>query len=370
MKIYMNNAATSFPKPPRVAQAVSDALLGLPGAMHRGGIEDHDVFSAVRQALAPILGVRSPERIALGSNATWALNLGIFGLDLKTGDLVVTTRAEHNSVLRPLYALERRGIRVIYLDVDSCGRMDIDCWAEAMERYRPRLAVFTHASNVTGAVNPAAQMTAAAKAAGAAVLLDASQTLGCVPVEAERWGLDLVAFTGHKYLLGPQGTGGLWVRPGLELEPYLLGGTGIRSELRDMPREMPLHLEAGTGNEPSYHGLLAALDWQRDHPLDAPELNRKTEQLVQGLSLRGARVIDTGTPRTPVVSFTLPGLAVPEIGYLLQESCDIICRTGLHCAPGIFECLGIAQTVRLSLSRFTTDGEIQEVLQAVEDIRG
>ena len=367
MKIYMNNAATSYPKPACVARAVAEAISELPGAMHRGGFADFDVFDAVRRELAPLLGVSDPSAIALGCNATWGLNLGIFGLNIRAGDHVVTTKAEHNSVLRPLHVLEERGVEVHYLDTDDKGRMDPGVWAEAMERYCPVLAVFTHASNVTGAVNDAGALARAARAVGAVVLLDASQSLGCVPVRAEEWGVDLAAFTGHKYLLGPQGTGGLWVRPGLELDPWLVGGTGVQSDLAHMPREMPLHLEAGTGSEPACHGLLAALRWARENPME-DSVFRRLDQLSQGLKALGAQVVDPGYPRTPVVSFVVPGQNVSETGFLLQESCDIICRTGLHCAPKIFSCLGVAQTVRLSLSRFTRDEEIQAVLEAVEAV--
>ncbi len=366
--IYMNNAATSYPKPPCVADAVEATLLSPPGAMHRGGVADFDVFDAVRKALAPLLGVSTPDRIALGCNATFGLNMAIFGMSLTPKDTVLTTKAEHNSVLRPLYALEQQGVRVVYLDTDAAGRVDSVRWAEAVEQYRPKLAVFTHASNVTGAVNDAAALTASAKAAGARVLIDAAQTLGYVEVKAEQWGADLVAFTGHKYLLGPQGTGGLWVCPELKLRPHVLGGTGIKSDMDTMPEEMPLHLEAGTGNEPSYHGLLAALHWSAHNPVDKIRQEKLLNRLVEGLKSLGAEVIDPGMPRTPVVSFTLPAKTVAETGFLLEEGCGVLCRTGLHCAPKIFSCLGVPETVRLSLSRFTTEEEVSAVIQAVEDI--
>lgn len=368
--IYMNNAATSWPKPPCVAQAMARAVSERPGSMHRGGAEERDVFDAVRRELAPRLGVADPSRIALGPNATWGLNLAIFGLPLTAGDVVITTNAEHNSVLRPLFALEKRGVRVIYLDVDGTGRVSPELWRRAVHENRPRLCVFTHASNVTGAVNDAETLTAEAKSAGAAVLLDASQTLGWRTLEAERWGADLVAFTGHKYLLGPQGTGGLWIRPGLELAPHLLGGTGVKSDLDEMPQEMPLHLEAGTGNEPSFHGLLAALRWADENPRDEDACAALLGRLRSGLARAGAKVISPEGESTPVVSFTLPGQDCEDVGFLLRESCDLICRTGLHCAPRIFSALGAPSTVRLSLSRFTTDAEVKAAVRAVEDILG
>lgn len=365
--IYLNNAATSYPKPDCVAEAIFSALKHEPGDPHRGG-HGPDVFALLRQALSEILGVSDPDQIALGYNATWALNLAIFGLDLQPGDLVISTNAEHNSVLRPLAELKKRGIQVLLVDTDTAGRIDPVLWEAYMKQYHPKLAVFTHASNVTGAVNDAAQLCKCAKQAGAYVLIDSAQTLGIIPVHAEAWGADMVAFTGHKYLLGPQGTGGLWVRPSLKLKPHLLGGTGIHSDLDTMPENMPLHLEAGTHNEPSFNGLLAAVQWQKANPVDLRSILRRTTMLSQGLEDLGAKVIVPSGERTPVVSFLLPGILPEETGYMLRESCDITCRTGLHCAPEIFGCLGISQTVRLSLSRFTTDAEIEEVLQSVEAI--
>ena len=369
--IYMNNAATSWPKPACVSQAVSEALILPPGSMHRGGLDSFDVFDAVRSHLAPLLGISDPSQIALGANATWGLNLAIFGFPFEPGDTVVTTKAEHNSVLRPLYALEQKGlIHVHYVDTDETGRVPLAAWENCLQKLRPRLAIFTHASNVTGAVNDAEAMIAAAKAVHARVLIDASQTLGWLTLQAETWGADMVAFTGHKYLLGPQGTGGLWVRNDLTLQPHLLGGTGIQSDRDTMPKEMPLHLEAGTGNEPSFYGLLSALQWQENNPPDISACTQRLKQLRQGLTAVGARVITPSGECTPVVSFTLSGESVVDTGFMLQESCGIICRTGLHCAPKIFSCLRVPETVRLSLSRFTTMEEIRQVISAVEDIRG
>lgn len=367
--IYLNNAATSWPKPACVAKAVSEALLARPGSAHRSGIEDFDVFDAVRKALARRMGIGDSGRIALGTNATWGLNLAIQGFPLRPGDTVVTTRAEHNSVLRPLYKLQKQsGISVQYVPTDACGRIMPEAWERAVEEYRPKLCVFTHASNVTGAVNDAPRLTAAAKAAGADVLLDASQTLGFCDVRPENWGVDLLAFTGHKYLLGPQGTGGLYVRPGLALAPLLCGGTGVKSDLAEMPEEMPLRLEAGTGNEPSFYGLLAALRWAEENPADTDGVLALLDRLRADLAAAGADLIAPEGGLTPVVSFNVPGKSAGEVGYILSEGCGITCRSGLHCAPKIFACLGCPGTVRLSLSRFTTAVEIDETVAAVRQI--
>jgi len=368
--IYLNNAATSWPKPPCVAEAVSKALAGKPGSAQRSGIDDFDVFAEVRKKMAKMLGVRDHDHIALGGNATWGLNLGIFGYPFKGGEMVVTSKSEHNSVLRPLFALEQRGlIRVVYVDADESGRISPDRWEEALARHKPVLAVFNHASNVTGAVNDAKTLSAMAKGIGADVLADVSQSCGWVDIAADDWGFDMVAFTGHKYLLGPQGTGGLYVRPGLALRPHMIGGTGVYSELEAMPEEMPTRLEAGTGNEPSFHGLLAALEWAERNPLDRAARNDMLHSLRQGLADAGAIVIAPEGLCTPTVSFCITGQTPAETGYILGESYDIICRTGLHCAPKLFGCIGRQEgTVRFSMSRFTTVDEINTVVSAVRDI--
>ena len=369
-KIYLNNAATSWPKPERVASAMAEALKNLPGDAGRGGIRDFNIFDQVRKELAALMGIGCPERIALGSNSTWGLNQAVFGFPLEPEDTVLTTKAEHNAVLRPLYRLEKEGIQVIYLDVDKTGRMEPEMWKKALEKYRPRLCALIHASNVTGAVNDAETLTAMAKAAGAAMLLDISQSLGWISVKLEKWGVDMAAFTGHKYLLGPQGTGGLYVRPGLTLRPYVLGGTGVKSDLREMPEEMPLHLEAGTGNEPSYHGLLAALRWAAENPLKKEKTEEILRYLKEGLEKLGCRVIRPKPPVTPVVSFTVPGWHPGEAGDILSGSYDIICRTGLHCSPRIMENLETPEgTIRLSLSRFTEKADADRVLEAVAAMR-
>lgn len=369
--IYMNNAATSYPKPECVKAAVSAAIDKLPGAANRGGITDFNVFDEVRKKLAALMNIDVPEQIALGANATWALNLAIFGFPFAKGDTVVTTKIEHNSVLRPLFELEKSGlINVIFVDCDIHGRIDTRAFAAAVQRYQPRLTVFSHASNVTGALNNAKSLCQLAQDHGSKVLVDCSQSLGWVKVDVKDIGADMIAFTGHKYLLGPQGTGGLYVSLAVRLKPHLVGGTGIHSDLATMPEEMPVHLEAGTGNEPSFSGLLAALDWAFDHPLGREAEHRKLESVKANLRQLGVRMIDPPGQCTPVVSFNIDGMTPEAVADLLMGSYDIICRQGLHCAPKIFDCLNEPLgTVRISLSRFTTDEEIAGLLLAVADIK-
>lgn len=367
--VYMNNAATSWPKAPGVAEAAAEALRSIPGEANRGGVADFDVFEEVRKELAELMGVDTPSQIALGCNSTWGLNQAIFGYPWNPGDTILSTSAEHNAVLRPLYILEQKGIKVIKLSADETGRIRLPEWEQALLKYRPKLCILTHASNVTGAVNDVKVLSEAAKEAGADLLLDISQTLGCVPVKLSEWKVDMAAFTGHKYLLGPQGTGGVYVRDGLRLRPHMVGGTGVLSDLKEMPKEMPLHLEAGTGNEPSYHGLLAALRWSREHPLYPEELSQKAKRLSEGLQKLGCQVIVPGGSITPVISFRIPGISPGDAADILTGSYDIILRSGLHCAPEIMEDIGMkGGTMRLSLSRFTTEEEIARVLEAVRDI--
>ena len=368
--IYLNNAATSWPTPPCVAEAVSKAIIDKPGSAQRAGVDDFDVFGRVRKKMARILGVSAIDNIALGSNATWGLNLGIFGYPFEKGDVVVTTKSEHNSVLRPLFSLAQQGlIEVVYVDTDLSGRIVPEKWNFALERHKPKLVVFNHASNVTGAVNNAKSLCSAAKDAGAVVLTDVSQSCGWVEIMADDWGADMVAFTGHKYLLGPQGTGGLYVRPGLMLRPHMVGGTGAYSDLETMPEEMPARLEAGTGSEPALHGLLAALEWAEGNPPDHSALDETFSSLRDGLSGAGCNLILPEGECIPTISFDLPGYTPAELGYILCESYDIICRTGLHCAPKLFECIERQEgTVRFSMSRFTTMDEVDAAVCAMKDI--
>ncbi|MDD4692383.1 aminotransferase class V-fold PLP-dependent enzyme [Eubacterium aggregans] len=372
MAIYMNNAATSWPKPPGVAQAMYESIIALPGAANRGGLSAFNLPGMVREALARVLGVTHPAQVVLTANATHALNLAIFGMALPRGAVVLTTMAEHNSVLRPLYTRNQKdGIRRVLVRTDYQGRVSLRDWRAALEAHHPAMVVFTHASNVTGAVNEVSELAALARGAGAVTLLDASQTAGWIPVKAEAWGMDMVAVTGHKYLLGPQGTGALYVAPGLALHPHLVGGTGIHSDEEEMPQEMPLHLEAGTPAEPALAGLLAALCWAEANPLDLKTENEKIVLTQTLLEEAGAEVVAVQGERMPVISFMVPGYSAEEAGDILSMADDIHLRTGLHCAPLVFAGLpGLAhkETIRISLSRFTTEAEIRELAQAVQAV--
>ncbi|SDF35520.1 aminotransferase class V-fold PLP-dependent enzyme [Sporomusa acidovorans] len=369
--IYLNNAATSWPKAPRVGETVADCINSVPYHAGRSGFSGPDISGECRKRLAGLLQVQDPKQIIFCPNATYALNIALHGIRWRPNAAIVTTAAEHNSVLRPLYYLSQtKGVAVHCVAVSTEGRIDPAEWDAALRIYQPQLAVFTHASNVTGAVNDAALLAGMAKQAGALTLLDVSQSLGLVPVLPEKWGVDLLAFTGHKYLLGPTGTGGLYMAPNVDLAPVWVGGTGVMSDLKEMPSLLPIRFEAGTPNDAAFAGLAAALLWNRENPVDVTELQSKTERLAAGLAAAGADVIAVRPPRTPVISFTLKNWTVEDAGEVLHKSFGIVCRTGLHCAPGIHSCLGTAPagSVRISLSRFTTEEEINDCIRAIGDL--
>lgn len=369
--LYINNAATAWPKAPGVAEAVAEKIVAVPLHPGRTGFDTPDAEGDCRTLLASLLHVEDASRIILAANATHALNMALHGFRWKEDAVVLTTTAEHNAVLRPLHFLKKhRNIRVIPLTVDSSGRMPLTRWKAALKEYAPQLAIFTHASNVTGSINPAGEMCAAARAAGAATLVDASQTVGCADVLPRQWGADMLAFTGHKYLLGPPGTGGLYISPQMDLEPVWVGGTGILSELSEMPPDLPVRFDVGTPNSPAFAGLARALAWQMEHPFPHAEVEARLKRLATEITLAGGRIVDWQGPHTPVLSFGLPGWSVEEVGEILQLSFDIVCRTGLHCAPLVHSCIGAGAqgTVRFSLSRFTSDEEVEQVLAAVRSI--
>lgn len=368
--IYLNNGATSWPKPECVGEAVKKSLNDLPCSAHRSGFEEEEEESC-KELLAKLLQIDDANNIVYGSNATFGLNLAIQGFDFKKGDKILTTAAEHNSVLRPLYYLQQKNIiEYEIIDVNEEGRIDPVLWEAEIKKIKPRMVVFTHASNVTGAVNDAQKLAEIAKKYNCIVLLDASQSLGLIDVFPEKWNIDMVAFTGHKYLLGPQGTGGLYVSPKIKLNPLLQGGTGIFSDEDTMPENMPLRLEAGTPNDTSFKGLEAALRWSFENPINKTEIDRLVDKVKKELKEMNINVVDVSGESTPVVSFVVPNYSVSEIGEILQMSFDIICRSGLHCAPLIHNCIKTAPsgTIRISLSRFTTEKEIDYFIESMREI--
>jgi cysteine desulfurase/selenocysteine lyase len=378
--IYLDHAATSWPKPPEVIRAMVDLMEragGNPGRSgHRLSIEAGRIVYAAREAVAEFFGAPDPMRVVFTANVTTALNLALRGL-LRPGDRVVTSSIEHNSVMRPLRALERQGVRLTVVPCAADGRLDPGALARAVEP-GTRLVVLNHASNVMGTILPVAEAATIAHDAGALLLVDAAQTAGVLPIHIMALKIDLLAFTGHKGLQGPPGTGGLVIAPWVDvttLEPLVRGGTGSRSEFEEQPDLLPDKYESGTANSVGIAGLGAGVRFVQERGVEAIRAHELelARTLYDGLAgLPGVTVY--GPPdaalRTGTVSFTVAGRQVSEFGLRLDEEYDILCRVGLHCAPAAHRTLGTFPqgTVRLAVGLGTTLAEVHTTLQAVERI--
>lgn len=373
MVTYLDNTATSYPKPPAVAKAMLAALesAGNPGrASHAFARRASEILSETRSHIARLLGCTDPSRVVLTLGCTDSLNIAIKGL-LHRGDHVVTTQLEHNSVLRPLKRLEQEGvISLTLVGFDSAGYIDpADVVAAICQR--TRMIVMTAASNVLGSLQPVDEVASIASAHSLVLLVDAAQTLGVLDLPLD--GIDLLAGSGHKGLLGPEGTGFLYVSPRLELRHWREGGTGGDSISPLHPEEMPTRLEAGTPNIPGFAGLLAGIDYLLEHgtaKILKHELDL-TEQLIEGLS-----AIDTVTVygskkrerRTATVAFNLQGYSSDEVATILDENFQIAVRGGLHCAPLVHRTLGTDGLVRVGLGPFNTPEDVDRLLKAVAEI--
>lgn len=381
--VHFDNAATSFPKPEAVWDAV-DAWQRRNGApvgrgSYAGAVETQRAVDRCRLLAARLLGAEGPDRVSFAFNGTDALNLALHGL-LRSGDHVVTGTIEHNSVLRPLRELERRrGVSVTRLAPGPDGRLDPRAVAQAL-RPETRLVAVMHASNVSGAIQPVAEIAETARRHGALVLVDAAQTAGHLPIDVRNLGADLLACSGHKGLLGLLGTGLLYVRPGIEdrLDPLRQGGTGTSSESDDQPGTLPEKYESGNHVAPGLIGLAEGLAWLAERGIDAVRRHEieVTERFlagarrIAGLVLHGpARAED----RTGVVSATAAGFAPHELAAVLDEGFGIRTRAGLHCAPGAHRALGTFEgggTVRFSAGPFTTPDDVDRALAALGEILG
>ncbi len=377
-RIYLDNAATSWPKPEIVYTAIDRFQRENGAAAGRGayqsGQQAQRVVSATRSACARLLGIADPSRVVFTANGTASLNLAIHGI-LNPADHVVTTVIEHNSVLRPLeYQHRHSDIELTHLPCDGSGYVDPDEVAVAI-RSNTRLVVISHASNVTGALQPIKRITRIAHEHDALVLVDAAQTAGCVPINLDDLEVDLLAAGGHKGLLGPLGTGLLYVRPGLEpkLRELIQGGTGVNSAAAKQPDQLPEKLESGNLNVPALAGLGAALEFLSEHSTANIQRHHQqlTEQLISGLSqLPNVKIYGPNStePRVGVVSCSVEGYDPQEFAAALDASCQIECRAGLHCAPRIHGALGTDQSgglVRFSPGWATTSEEIETTLQAI-----
>jgi cysteine desulfurase family protein len=376
--VYLDNAATSYPKPEAVYRAVDWCLREVGANAGRGGyrraLEADEIVYRARSALARLFNVRDASRIVFTANATEALNLAIKGL-VGPGDHVVTSSLEHNAVWRCLKTLERDlGVELAVVRCAPDGTLDPKAVEEAL-RPNTRLIVVTHASNVTGTILPMAQVGEIARRHGVPFLVDAAQTAGALAIDVERDGIDLLAFTGHKALLGPFGTGGLYIREGLNPRPLKEGGTGSQSRLPYQPELLPDRYEAGTLNVCGLAGLAAGVEFILDAGV---EKIREKEETLTGYALEvlasteGVELYGPGDPerQVGVISFNLAGVDGAEVAYVLDEVYGIMVRVGLHCAPLAHETIGTLARgpVRLGLGYVNTFEELDYLGEALRAI--
>ncbi len=380
--IYLDHAATSWPKPPEVLQAMADYMEhagGNPGRSgHRLSIAAARIVFQGRQAVADLFHVSDPMRVLFTHNVTYALNLVLQGF-LHPGDRVVTTSMEHNSVMRPLRALEQHGLELEVVRCRRDGSLDLSLLFSAITP-GTRLVVMTHASNVVGTLLPVEQAAEIAHKAGALLLVDAAQTAGVVPIDLPASGIDFLAFTGHKGLQGPTGTGGLVLGEGVnpaELQPLVRGGTGSKSEFEEQPEVLPDKYESGTANGVGIAGLGAGVRWVLSRGVECigEQEAALRHQLLSGLlNIPGVILYGPcdGTPATAVLSCRVKGKRVSEVGLELDEQHDILSRVGLHCAPSAHRTIGTFPegTIRLAPGFQTSKGNIQTVLRAFEKVAG
>lgn len=374
--IYLDNAATTLHKPLQVEQAMLDALrtAGNPGrGAHEPTLHASRLVYAARCAVAKLLNAPDPSCIAFTANATQALNTALGGL-FRPGDHIITTVCEHNSVLRPLYHLRENVMSLSFTTADEKGRLQYDQW-EGFLRPETRALVVTGASNVTGNGTDLARAAEFAHRHGLLLIVDAAQTAGELSLNVQVLGIDVLCFTGHKALLGPQGTGGLYVRPGLSVRPLVVGGSGVHSFDEQHPAQMPTALEAGTLNVPGLAGLCAGVEWILAQGV---ETLARREQALTVLFYERIRDLPNVkiygdpemTPRAPIVSLNIGDEDSARIADILWEEYGICVRAGAHCAPLMHKALGTAEqgTVRFSFSHFNTEAEVLQAAAAVREL--
>ena len=374
--IYLDSSATSLLKPPQVAEAVfrSFNTIGNAGrGAHAPTLNASRLIYDTREKLAALFGTPDPSRIAFTCNATEALNIAIHGA-IHPGEHVITTACEHNSVLRPLYLKEKEGTELTIIPADKKGRIRYDL-LESSVKSNTSAIVLTHASNLSGNVTDLAFVSNFAKKHGLLLIVDASQTAGSLPINVVKMGIDILCFTGHKGLFGPQGTGGLYVREGLTLSPLKSGGSGIHSFDRQHPTDMPTALEAGTLNGHGIAGLNAGLDYilstgvKNIHAKEISLARRFVNGIsdISDLKLYG----DIDAPlRTPIISLNIGNMSSASVSDILWEDYEICIRAGANCAPLMHKTFGTEKqgAVRFSFSCFNTEAEIDTAIQAMHEI--
>ena len=377
--IYLDNGATSFPKPEEVYVFMDSFYRNHGVNPGRSGfdlcLEAGHLVEDARKLLTGLFGGTDPNRLVFGYNSTDALNLAIFGL-IRPGDHVVTTHLEHNATLRPLWKLEQEGVEVDWVDFDPQGYVDPQ---EIIGRFRPATTavVMNHGSNVLGTVQDAAAVGAACRARGIRLILDVSQTAGMVPVKLDDLGADVICFTGHKSLMGPMGVGGMYVREGVEIRHTRAGGTGVRSAQRHHLDEYPYRMEYGTPNLPGIAGLYAGVNWVLGQGIGTIHQHEMAlwRQLRDGLAaIEGVTLYcqeGDGRDRISVLTFNVDGLEAADTGTMLDVDCSIACRTGLHCTPMVHEHLGTDKlhgAARFGIGAFNTEADIRAAVEGVAGI--
>ncbi len=374
---YFDNAATTFPKPESVYVAIDQFLrtrAGNPGrGAHRLSLAASETVDETRTLLARLFHVSDPSRVLFAMNTTDALNLALHGV-LRPGDHVVTSSMEHNAVIRPLCALQEQGVQVTRVQCARDGSLDPNQIAEAMNA-KTRLVALIHASNVTGTILPIASVGALVRERGALFLVDAAQTAGVLPIDVEAMNIDLLAFPGHKGLLGPSGTGGLVVGERVALRPIRQGGTGTRSEEERQPTGLPEGFETGTLNSAGIAGLGAGVRFVLEHGTETIHAHecRLVQRLLKGLAaIPGLRIYGPAdsTRQVGVVSVRLDHWEPTDVGVALDQDYDIAVRTGLHCAPAAHRTIGTLPegTVRLAPGYFTTESDVDCVIGALNEM--
>lgn len=375
--IYLDNAATTWPKPPGVADEVNNFLSHFGGNPGRGGhaaaLQASRLIYAVREEMAEFFGADDPVNVIFTANATHALNTALFGI-LQPGDHVITSSMEHNAVSRPLRALAQRGVEVTEILVHPDRDFPFEEYKAAFKK-NTKLVVTIHASNVTGTLLPIEEIGRIAQRRRVLYLVDASQSAGVFPINLQKVPIDMLAFPGHKALLGPQGTGALIVRPHIKLTPLIYGGTGSLSESDEQPDFLPDALESGTLNGVGIAGLGAGIRYLKRIGIDQIRLKEQElcQRLINGLAnIPGVKIFGglDATKKAPIVAFNLGEIDSTIVGYTLEQVGGVIVRAGLHCAPHAHRTLGTLDqgVVRFSPSHFTTEEEIDQALASVSQV--
>ena len=377
--IYLDNGATSFPKPEEVYIYMDQYYRRLGVNPGRSGydicMEAGEVVEDTRKALTKFFNGTDPDRLCFSYNATDALNLIIFGI-LQEGDHAISTTIEHNSVLRPLYHQEKYGgVEVDYIPFDSKGFVNPDDFPKKFKT-NTKLVIVNHASNVIGTIQPIKEIGKYCQDHGIPFAIDVSQSAGKIPIDMEEQNIDIIAFTGHKSLLGPTGIGGLYVREGIEIKHTRAGGTGVRSAVKTHLDEYPYRLEYGTLNTLGVAGLSAGLQWVLEHGLDnlhehEMKLTSKLRDDLQDVEGVTLYVQDDLKNHISIFLFNVDGMEAMNTGTILDVDYNVACRTGLHCAPIVHTQIGTAEihgAVRFGIGPFNTEEHIQTAVQAVKDI--